>query len=163
MQKLSQQTEEDERTVNKYREETARIRRDIHELRNSPKIFQKTKCSICSSALELPSVHFLCGHSFHQHCFESYADSDSDCPTCLPENRQVLDMIRAQEEKKDLYDHFQHQLKYSNDGFSVVADYFGRGVFNKLTLITDAPTEKSRITKDVGLQRDLLMNTRRNV
>lgn len=34
MQKLSQQTEEDERTVNKYREETARIRRDIHELRN---------------------------------------------------------------------------------------------------------------------------------
>ncbi|KAM5132463.1 vacuolar protein sorting-associated protein 11 homolog [Mantella aurantiaca] len=163
MQKLSTQTEEDERTVDKYREETARIRRDIHELRNGPKIFQKTKCSICSSALELPSVHFLCGHSFHQHCFESYAETDSDCPTCLPENRQVLDMIRVQEEKKDLYDHFQHQLKSSNDGFSVVAEYFGRGVFNKLTLLTDVPTEKSRVTKDAGLQRDLLINTRRNV
>ncbi|XP_068096951.1 vacuolar protein sorting-associated protein 11 homolog isoform X1 [Hyperolius riggenbachi] len=163
MQKLSQQTENDEKTVNRYREETSRIRKEIHELRNSPKIFQKTKCSICSSALELPSVHFLCGHSFHQHCFESYAENDSDCPTCLPENRQVLDMIRAQEEKKDLFDNFQHQLKLSNDGFSVVAEYFGRGVFNKLTLITDAPTEKTRVSKDAGLQRDLLMNTRRNV
>ncbi|XP_075046673.1 vacuolar protein sorting-associated protein 11 homolog isoform X2 [Mixophyes fleayi] len=163
MQKLSQQTEEDERTVNQYREDTARIRREIHELRNSPKIFQKTKCSICSSALELPSVHFLCGHSFHQHCFESYAESDSDCPTCLPENRQVLDMIRAQEEKKDLYDQFQHQLKCSNDGFSVVAEYFGRGVFNKLTLITDAPTGRMGGAKDAGLQRELLINTRRNL
>lgn len=76
----------------------------------SPKIFQKTKCSICNSALELPSVHFLCGHSFHQHCFESYSESDADCPTCLPENRKVMDMIRAQEQKRDLHDQFQHQV-----------------------------------------------------
>ncbi|KAG9482527.1 hypothetical protein GDO78_011285 [Eleutherodactylus coqui] len=34
MQKLSQQSEEDERTVHQYREETARIRQEIHELRN---------------------------------------------------------------------------------------------------------------------------------
>lgn len=77
----------------------------------SPKIFQKTKCSICNSALELPSVHFLCGHSFHQHCFESYSESDADCPTCLPENRKVMDMIRAQEQKQDLHDQFQHQVR----------------------------------------------------
>jgi hypothetical protein len=79
----------------------------------SPKIFQKTKCSICNSALELPSVHFLCGHSFHQHCFESYSESDADCPTCLPENRKVMDMIRAQEQKRDLHDQFQHQVGMS--------------------------------------------------
>lgn len=79
----------------------------------SPKIFQKTKCSICNSALELPSVHFLCGHSFHQHCFESYSESDADCPTCLPENRKVMDMIRAQEQKRDLHDQFQHQVGVS--------------------------------------------------
>lgn len=76
----------------------------------SPKIFQKTKCSICTSALELPSVHFLCGHSFHQHCFESYSESGSECPTCLPENRKVMDMIHAQEQKQDLHDQFQHQV-----------------------------------------------------
>uniref|UniRef100_A0A8C3FEB7 Vacuolar protein sorting-associated protein 11 homolog n=1 Tax=Chrysemys picta bellii TaxID=8478 RepID=A0A8C3FEB7_CHRPI len=162
LQKQSRQIEQDEQRIQKYREETTRIRQEIEELKNSPKIFQKTKCSICTSALELPSVHFLCGHSFHQHCFESYSESDSECPTCLPENRKVTDMIRAQEQKRDLHDQFQHQLKCSNDGFSVVADYFGRGVFNKLTLITDPPPGKSATTIDAGLQRELLIHTKRS-
>lgn len=53
------------------------------------------------------------------------------------------------------------QLRGSNDGFSVVADYFGRGVFNKLTLVTDPPGSKSG-SLEVNLQRDLLINTKRN-
>ncbi|XP_036601133.1 vacuolar protein sorting-associated protein 11 homolog [Trichosurus vulpecula] len=161
LQKQSQQIEKDELRVRRYREETTRIRQEIQELKTSPKIFQKTKCSICTSALELPSVHFLCGHSFHQHCFESYSESDADCPTCLPENRKVMDMIRAQEQKRDLHDQFQHQLKYSNDSFSVIADYFGRGVFNKLTLLTDPPVGRVGTSLEAGLQRDLLMHSRR--
>lgn len=28
--------------------------------------FTATKCNICNNELELPSVHFLCRHSFHQ-------------------------------------------------------------------------------------------------
>ncbi|KAL7981664.1 hypothetical protein Chor_005752 [Crotalus horridus] len=162
LQRQSCQIEQDEQKIQKYREETKRIRQDIEELKTSPKIFQKTKCSICTSALELPSVHFLCGHSFHQHCFESYSESGSECPTCLPENRKVMDMIRAQEQKRDLHDQFQHQLKYSNDSFSVVADYFGRGVFNKLTLLTDLPPSKSAAVLDANLQRDLLVKTKRS-
>ncbi|XP_072469095.1 vacuolar protein sorting-associated protein 11 homolog [Notamacropus eugenii] len=161
LQKQSQQIEKDELRVRRYREETTRIRQEIQELKTSPKIFQKTKCSICTSALELPSVHFLCGHSFHQHCFESYSESDADCPTCLPENRKVMDMIRAQEQKRDLHDQFQHQLKYSNDSFSVIADYFGRGVFNKLTLLTDPPVGRVSTSLEAGLQRDLLMHSKR--
>ncbi|NWX92577.1 VPS11 protein, partial [Nothoprocta pentlandii] len=160
LQKQSRQIEQDEQRIQKYREETTRIRQEIEELKASPKIFQKTKCSICTSALELPSVHFLCGHSFHQHCFESYSESDSECPTCMPENRKVMDMIRAQEQKRDLHDQFQHQLKCANDGFSVVADYFGRGVFNKLTLITDLPA-RAAPSIEAGLQRELLLPARR--
>lgn len=54
------------------------------------------------------------------------------------------------------------QLKCSNDGFSVVADYFGRGVFNKLTLITDLPVGKAAATIEAGLQRELLTHTKRS-
>lgn len=54
------------------------------------------------------------------------------------------------------------QLKCSNDGFSVVADYFGRGVFNKLTLITDLPSGKTATTIEAGLQRELLIHTKRS-
>lgn len=65
---------------------------------------------MCNSPLELPSVHFLCSHSFHQHCFESYAESEAECPTCTPENRKVMDMLRAQDQKRDLHDHFNRQV-----------------------------------------------------
>ncbi|XP_048417987.1 vacuolar protein sorting-associated protein 11 homolog isoform X2 [Stegostoma tigrinum] len=163
--KLQQESDhiaEDERRIKQYREETKKIQEEIEELKSSAKIFQKPKCSMCNSPLELPSVHFLCGHSFHQHCFESYAEHDSECPTCMPENRKVMDMIHAQEQKLDLHDKFQHQLKCSKDGFSIIADYFGRGVFNKLTLITDPlPGRAATANLDVGLQRDLLIHTKR--
>lgn len=59
--------------------------------------------------------------------------------------------------------HFSLQLRSSNDGFSVVADYFGRGVFNKLTLITDPPGGKPGPGNlEADLQRDLLIHTKRN-
>ena len=43
-----------------------------------------------------------------------------------------MDIIRAQEQSRDLHESFHNQLERSQDGFSVVADYFGRGVFNKV-------------------------------
>lgn len=109
-----------------------------------------------------------------------------------------MDMIRAQEQRRDLHDQFQHQvgksgqmsahsesgalqgssceetepfssdscssfpqLQCSNDSFSVIADYFGRGVFNKLTLLTDPPTTRLAGSLESGLQRDLLVHSRR--
>lgn len=106
----------------------------------SAKIFQKTKCSMCNSPLELPSVHFLCGHSFHQHCLESFAESEAECPTCTPENRKVMDMLRAQDQKRDLHDHFHRQvwifllqdiLNWSK--LPVVTKYLNRK-FNRISL-----------------------------
>lgn len=46
--------------------------------------------------------------------------------------------IIFQEQSRDLHEMFHSQLERADDGFSLVADYFGRGVFNKLTVITDA-------------------------
>ena len=43
-----------------------------------------------------------------------------------------MDIIRAQEQSKDLHEQFHHQLDRAQDGFSVIADYYGRGVFNKV-------------------------------
>ncbi|KAF8764622.1 Vacuolar protein sorting-associated protein like [Argiope bruennichi] len=139
LQKENEQIAEDERLIKQYREETEKMRNQMEELRNNPKIFQVSKCSGCTHQLELPSVHFLCGHSYHQQCFESYsAEHDSECPLCLSENQKVLGIIRAQEQNKDLHEQFHHQLERADDGFSVVADYFGRGVFNKVTIVTDS-------------------------
>ncbi|GFQ99030.1 vacuolar protein sorting-associated protein 11 homolog [Trichonephila clavata] len=145
LQKENEQIAEDERLIKQYREETEKMRNQMEELRNNPKIFQVSKCSGCTHQLELPSVHFLCGHSYHQQCFESYsAEHDSECPLCLTENQKVLGIIRAQEQNKDLHEQFHHQLERADDGFSVVADYFGRGVFNKVTIVTESSRPATR-------------------
>ena len=46
--------------------------------------------------------------------------------------RRVLDIIHAQEHSKDLHEQFHSQLDRAQDGFSVIAEYFSRGVFNKV-------------------------------
>eukprot|EP00057_Strongylocentrotus_purpuratus_P015993 XP_011670467.1 PREDICTED: vacuolar protein sorting-associated protein 11 homolog [Strongylocentrotus purpuratus] len=132
LQQENDQIADDERLIKQYREETKKMKSQIEEMKTSAKMFQVSKCSVCNHPLELPSVHFLCQHSYHQHCFESYAENEQECPACLPENRKVLDIIKAQEQSKDLHEQFHRQLEKSQDGFSVVADYFGRGVFNKV-------------------------------
>lgn len=43
-------------------------------------------------------------------------------------------MIKSQERNHELHGPFHNQLEKADDGFSVVADYFGRGVFNKVSI-----------------------------
>lgn len=47
-------------------------------------------------------------------------------------SRKVLDIIHAQEQSRELHEQFHSQLERAQDGFSVVAEYFSRGVFNKV-------------------------------
>jgi len=118
------------------------MRNEIEDIKINPREFKVAKCSACSQQLELPSVHFLCHHSYHMHCFESYAESENECPACMAENRKVLEIIRAQEENKNLNEQFDHQLEVAEDGFSVVSEYFGRGIFNRVTLVAEMPKPK---------------------
>lgn len=141
LQQDNEQVFEDERLVRQYREETEKMRAQIEELKTSAKIFQVMKCTLCRNPLELPAAHFLCQHSFHQQCLEGMMDSDTECPVCAAENKKVLDIIRHQEQTKDLHEQFHNQLERATDSFAVVADYFGRGVFNKLTLVTELTSD----------------------
>eukprot|EP00794_Sanderia_malayensis_P012216 gene12216-13473_t len=157
LQDENEQIAKDERLIRQYRDDTEKMRNQIEELKTCAKIFQSSKCMICCLPLELPAVHFLCGDSFHQSCFESYAENDSECPVCVSENRKVMDIIKAQENNKDLHEQFHHQLERSADGFSVVADYFGRGVFKKVTVLTDPGTQQPIVQTDPSMQREKLI------
>ncbi|KAK7790409.1 hypothetical protein R5R35_013503 [Gryllus longicercus] len=140
--------------IEKYKQETERLREQIRTAQTQAVVFQGARCWACHHPLELPSVHFLCQHSYHQHCFQSFAENENECPACLPNNKKILDIIRSQEQSRDLHETFHSQLERAEDGFSLVADYFGRGVFNKLTVVTDsvastptAPAKPLIITK----------------
>ncbi|XP_045023732.1 vacuolar protein sorting-associated protein 11 homolog isoform X1 [Daphnia magna] len=140
---------EDERLIQQYRQETEAVREKIKDIKTSALVFQGSKCNVCNQPLELPSVHFLCLHSFHQHCFDSYADNENECPACHTENKRILDIVRAQEQSKDLHEAFHGQLEKADDPFTVLADYFGRGVFNSL------PSWETAISGHQGVRTDL--------
>lgn len=50
----------------KYKSEIERMKTQIHTIQNEALTFQSSRCAACNRLLELPTVHFLCQHSFHQ-------------------------------------------------------------------------------------------------
>ena len=61
-----EQTQADAKLTEKYRVDTQKIRQEIDKIRTNTIIFQSSRCSACNQDLELPSVHFMCQHSYHQ-------------------------------------------------------------------------------------------------
>ncbi|KAK6919237.1 Clathrin, heavy chain/VPS, 7-fold repeat [Dillenia turbinata] len=120
--------EEDRRSIEKY--QTLAMRKEIEDLRTNARIFQLSKCTTCTFTLDLPAVHFMCMHSFHQRCL---GDNEKECPECAPEYRSVIEMKRSLEQNSRDQDRFFRQVKSSRDGFSVIAEYFGKGVISKTT------------------------------
>lgn len=66
-----------------------------------------------------------------------YSENDKDCPVCHSKNLQLIDALQAQNESRDQHEIFHNQLDRSIEPFSVVAEYFGRGMFNKIVIVDD--------------------------
>lgn len=60
-------------SIQQYKNDTEEIRKKIEQLRTTGMTFQGSRCQACHHQLELPSLHFLCQHSYHQHCFQSFS------------------------------------------------------------------------------------------
>ncbi len=119
------------RTIDTFRSDTATKKTELQNLNTKPVVFQAARCQVCMKPLELPVVHFLCKHSFHQSCLstdEDVHDADVECPVCSGSNATVKAIRRAQVESAERHDLFQDALRRSRDGFSVVSEWFGRGV-----------------------------------
>ena len=60
--------ESDQQLVNSYRTETKEKMAEMQTLADpeKPQVFQVTKCAACGGQLDLPTVHFMCKHSYHQ-------------------------------------------------------------------------------------------------
>ncbi|KAG0332221.1 hypothetical protein BG000_010237 [Podila horticola] len=124
---------EDQKQIQSYRQESEKKRREIDDLKTTARIFQVTKCSACGGSLDLPSVHFLCRHSYHQRCLSDAADRE--CPKCMVEQRTVADIRRMQEANAERHDLFLSELEDADDGFEVVAKYFGNNTMAFARLI----------------------------
>ncbi|XP_022822921.1 vacuolar protein sorting-associated protein 11 homolog [Spodoptera litura] len=117
----------------KYRAESARMKEQARALQERPVVLQASRCAVCNKPLELPTMHFLCQHSFHQSCFTTYAESESECLVCAAGRRRPDAAPHAAEA---LHARIHNEL----DPYAVVSEYYGRGLFNKVTVVTENET-----------------------
>lgn len=130
LQEENEMIEQDKAKIRSYKEDTEKMRTEIEELRTGAKVFQLTHCSACTTRLDLPAVHFLCNHSYHQRCL---GENERECPICAGMNKKIMEYKRSLDENASQHEEFFKLLDGSPDGFSIVAEYFGRGIFNKFS------------------------------
>ena len=119
------------RTIETFRADTEAKRSELTSFSTKPVVFQAARCKICNAPLELPVVHFLCKHSFHQRCLSTDEDVHEErveCPICSSQNQTVRAIRRAQIESAERHDLFKDAIRRSKDGFKVISEWFGRGV-----------------------------------
>ncbi len=122
------------RMIQSFKADTAAKRAELEELATKPTAFTATRCSACGAGLDLPTVHFLCKHSFHQRCLNNDDDERAECPVCAPQNATVRAIRKAQDESADRHDLFLDALARSRDKFGTVSEWFGRGVMSVPTV-----------------------------
>lgn len=122
------------RLIESYRTETASKKAELADLATKPAVFQARRCSSCNRNLTLPTVHFMCKHSFHQECLNkpgigmNEEDANIECPLCKPGNDTIRAIRRQQIESTEQHELFKAALGRSNNRFSTVSEFFGRGV-----------------------------------
>ncbi|KAJ3936754.1 MAG: hypothetical protein NXY57DRAFT_1072553 [Lentinula lateritia] len=121
----------DREWVSSYRMETAAKLNQVQELSDPehPKVFHVTRCSTCGGQLDLPSIHFMCNHSYHQRCLP---DNETECPNCAREHGVIREIRRNNEQLADQHDLFVSEVQ--EGGFKALANAFSRGLFNQSRL-----------------------------
>ncbi|KAG2072195.1 hypothetical protein BDR04DRAFT_1230722 [Suillus decipiens] len=131
MGRIKEAREEDQQLINSYRLETNAKLKQVAELEDPmhAKVFSVTRCSQCSGQLDLPSVHFMCNHSYHQRCL---LDHDTECPLCVRQHGFIQEIWRNNERMADQHELFLADVQ--DNGFKAVASGFGKGVLNMTRL-----------------------------
>ncbi|EGN95815.1 hypothetical protein SERLA73DRAFT_95423 [Serpula lacrymans var. lacrymans S7.3] len=117
----------DHQLISSYRQETKTKLKQVEDLADPehPRVFHVTRCSSCGGQLDLPSIHFMCNHSYHQRCL---VNSETECPTCARQHGVVQEIRRTNERLADQHDLFLSEVE--ENGFRAVAGGFSRGVLN---------------------------------
>jgi hypothetical protein len=76
-------------TTDENMEHIQKMQNEIVEIKTQARLFSTKDCVQCGQKLELPTIHFMCGHSFHDLCVDS--EGVRKCPKCSPEFKEVID------------------------------------------------------------------------
>ena len=79
--------------VDENMETIGKMQTEIVELRTQAKTFSQKECTLCKKKLALPSIHFMCGHTYHDYCVES--EGKRKCIKCQPGKHNLTNLYRV--------------------------------------------------------------------
>jgi hypothetical protein len=122
-----EETAADRTLSQSYTADITRKEKEIQELSNpdAPRVFQVTRCSACGGTLELPAVHFMCRHSYHQRCL---ADNEGSCPMCAASHGVIQEIKASNEQLQGRHDLFTQEVEEADDRFESIVKAFSRGL-----------------------------------
>jgi hypothetical protein len=91
LERLKQQDEvikKSKKKVDENMEQIGKMQTEIVEIRTQARLFSSKECAHCKDKLALPTIHFMCGHTFHDTCVES--EGVRKCPKCQPGKNNSL-------------------------------------------------------------------------
>ncbi|EMR11149.1 hypothetical protein PNEG_00745 [Pneumocystis murina B123] len=115
--------------INTYHNDTENKKNKLNDLMESAQILQGMKCSICELTLDLPVVHFLCKHSYHQRCINDLEEMEY-CPQCSSNNNMIKAIKKSQSEIANKHNFFQSQLENATDKLKFIFDFLSRGALS---------------------------------
>lgn len=96
--KLKTQVDSIEKNSDKVEEHLKSInsmKSEISRMKSTARTFDKKVCDHCEKELQLPTVHFLCSHSYHEHCVDS--EGIRHCSICVHGkfNQRKLNLLQS--------------------------------------------------------------------
>ncbi|CDJ30133.1 uncharacterized protein EMH_0005600 [Eimeria mitis] len=150
---LSEQLEQSQALLQSDRAEVSLMAEEIERYKSKAQVFESERCDFCFLPIELPSIHFRCGHSFHIYCLSNNSDNKAGilqadglshesycCAICTPQFNAKRLLLSQREAEACNTDDFFKFLRGSTDGFDFILSCFGRGLFpsrlKKIGLVT---------------------------
>eukprot|EP00939_MAST-03C_sp_MAST-3C-sp1_P000660 g660.t1 len=116
-----------EREIDALKTKASELNDTYRSMQTTAKIFSSCKCSRTQLPLQFPTVHFMDGTSYNATSLNRSLESPS-----ISRELSNIDRIRSQLRRKAAqHERFFEELEHAPDGFSKIAEYFGRGVFQK--------------------------------
>jgi hypothetical protein len=100
-------------------------RNDFKNLKTKALPFLSNNCIHCNNSLTFPSIHFMCGHSFHENCL----GGDKECTKCGYEMKNIITRKeKLAEGIRDQTKLFEALEEHKATGFEVISSFLGKGL-----------------------------------
>jgi len=131
--KLQKKVEKNRSEVIEIEKEIEGLKKDVDSLRTTAQVFHLKECAECgNSRFDSQIIHFMCNHTYDEHCVSSAESEAAECPKCSIYNAQVIDKRKQLLAQRNNNEQFFKELRASDVKLDVISQYYGRGLFTGL-------------------------------